>query len=154
MVAVEFFEQHFPLIVALSGRVVDATEVRQMSEGYEKYFRRGERYAVLNLTPRDFVLPDGAGRKLIAEWVHHPRVRDYSRRLCIGAVSVNRNVLYRVAFNLVMTFDKPVVETKCVATLDEGLDHCLSRLRAEGVKLAQSQDFVRYDLGERFGKLI
>jgi hypothetical protein len=151
---VEFFEQYFPLIVALSGPAVDVAEVRQMSEGYEKYFERGERYAVLNLTQRDFVLPDGAGRKLIADWVHHPRVRDYTRRLCVGAVSVNRGLLYRVAFNLVMTFDKPVVETKCVATLEEGLDHCLGRIRAEGLKLAQSPDFVRYEVLERFRKLI
>ena len=150
----EFFEQYFPLVVALSGPVVDAAEVRQMSEGYEKYFVRGERYAVLNLTQRDFVLPDGAGRKLIADWVHHPRVRDYTRRLCVGAVSVNRGLLYRVAFNLVMTFDKPVVETKCVATLEEGLDHSLGRIRAEGLKLGQSPDFVRYEVLERFRKLV
>jgi hypothetical protein len=48
-------------------------------------------------------------------------VRDNTRRLCVGAVSVNRT---------------------------------LGRIRAAALKLEHAPDFVRYDLLERFGKLV
>ena len=152
--AVRFFDEHFPLIVAVAGKSIDATEMQEMSAGYEKYFVRGERYTVLNLTPPDFQLPDAVGRNLVAQWVHHPRVRDFTKRLCIGAVAVQRSILYRVAFNVVMAFDKPVTEMKCLATLEAGLDYCLGRIKTEKLAMAKPLDLVRYEVIEQLGKVI
>jgi len=151
---VKFFDEHFPLIVTVAGKLIDATEMQEMSEGYEKYFARGERYAVLNLTPADFQMPDHAARNLVARWVHHPRVREFSKRLCIGAASVQRSLLYRVAFNVVMAFDKPATEIKCVATLEEGLDHCLGCIKREKLAMAKPLDLVRYEVIQQLGKVI
>ncbi len=150
----KFFDEHFPLLVAVAGKSIDATELQEMSAGYETYFARGERYTVLNITPADFQMPDHAARNMVAKWVHHPRVRDFTKRLCIGAVSVQRSMLYRVAFNVVMAFDKPATEMKCVATLEEGLDYCLARIKAEKLAMAKPLDLVRYEVIERLGKAI
>jgi hypothetical protein len=139
-------DEYFPLIVGISGKRIDADEMRQLSEGYERYFARGERYTVLNVTPRDFEMPDYAGRTMVAEWVHHPRIRDFTKRLCIGAVSVQRSMLYRVAFNVVMALDRPATEMKCVATLEEGLDYCFGRLKTEKLALPQPFDLIRHQL--------
>lgn len=149
-----FFDEHFPLIVAVAGKAIDAAEMQDMTEGYEKYFARGERYTVLNVTPHDFRMPDSAGRNMVATWVHHPRVRDFTKRLCIGAASVQRSILYRVAFNVVMAFDKPATEIKCVATLEEGLDYCLGRIKTEKLAMPKPLDLARYEVIEQLGKLI
>ena len=150
----KFLGEYFPLVVAIAGSRIDAAEMQEMSDGYEKYFARGERYTVLNLTPRDFQMPDHAGREMVARWMHHPRVRDYTKRLCIGAASVHRSILYRVAFNIVMAFDKPAAEMKCVATLEEGIDYCFGRLKAEKLAMAKPLDLVRYELIEQVGPLL
>jgi len=143
---VRFIDDYFPLIVTVSANKMDAAEVQSTSEGFEKYFARGERYAVLNTTPRDFEIPDAAARMLIAQWVNHPRVRDYTKRLCVGAASVNRSMLYRVAFNVVMAFQKPATRMECFATLEQGLDFCLSRLKAERLATAKPLDLIRYEV--------
>lgn len=145
----EILGQYFPLIVCLSGSRVDAEEIRQMSDAFDKYWERGERYALLSLTPRDFVLPDAAGRHVISEWIHQPRVRDNTRRLCVGAASVNPSVLYRVVFKVIMTFDRPVTEMKCLATLQEGLDFCVDRMRAAQLPFNPPVDLVRHELLEQ-----
>jgi hypothetical protein len=146
---VELLDDFFPLLVSLSGPRVDATEVRQMSECFEKVWRRGERYALLSLTPRNFELPDGAGRRLISEWIHHPRVRDFTRRQCVGAASVNDGVLYRIVFKVIMTFDRPVTEMRCVPTLQEGLDFCVQRMQRERLPFDRPADLVRHELLKR-----
>jgi hypothetical protein len=148
-----FIDQHFPLIVTLSGQQIDAGEMQALSEGFEKYFARGERYAVLNLTPPDFRVPDHAGREQMARWVNHPRVRDFTKRLCVGGVSVNGSVLYRVAFNVVVAFQKPAAPLHCVATLDQALEYCFGRIRAERLPTPKPLDMMRYELIEQLKPL-
>ncbi|HYP90543.1 MAG TPA: hypothetical protein VEQ59_20375 [Polyangiaceae bacterium] len=144
-----FIDDYFPLIVTVSANKMDAAEVQALSEGFEKYFLRGERYALLNTTPRDFQIPDNSVRMLISQWINHPRVRDFTKRLCVGAATVNRNVLYRVAFNVVMAFQKPATQMECVANLEQGLDFCLGRLKAERLVTAKPLDLIRYELLEQ-----
>ena len=148
-----FIDDYFPLIVTVSANKLDAAEVQALRDGFEKYFTRGERYALLHTTPRDFQIPDNAVRMLLSQWIHHPRVRDFTKRLCVGAATVNRNVLYRVAFNVVMAFQKPVTQMECVATLDLGLDFCLSRLKAERVVTPKPLDLIRYELLAQLGPI-
>lgn len=143
-----FIDQYFPLIVTLSGKRVDAAEVQSMSEGFEKYFARGERYTVLTLTPPDFRIPDHDGRELMSRWVNHPRVRDYTKRLCVGGATVNGSVLYRVAFNLVVAFQKPAAPLHCVATLDQALDYCFARIRDERLPTQKPLEMLRYEVVE------
>jgi hypothetical protein len=141
-----FIDDYFPLIVAVSANKMDAAEVQALSDGFEKYFARGERYTLLHTTPGDFQIPDHAARLLVAQWLNHPRVRDYTKRLCIGAASVNRSMLYRVAFNVVMAFQKPVTQVECFGSVEQGLDFCLSRLKAERLSTAKPLDLIRYEV--------
>jgi hypothetical protein len=143
---VRFIEDYFPLIVTVSANQVDAKEVQQLSEGFERFFNRGERYAVLNLMPADFKIPDAGARTLMAKWVSHPRVRDFAKRLCVGAATVQPNLLYRVAFNIVMAFDKPATHIECVATLERGIDHCLESIRSARLSTTRPFEMIRYEL--------
>lgn len=125
-----------------------------MNDGYEKYFRRGDRYAVLNVTPREFRMPDHAGRKLVSDWVHHPRVRDFTKRLCVGSATVSPSLLYRVAFNVVITFDKPAAEMVCVGTLEEGVDYCIRRIREEHLPTNRPLELIRHELLARLDHVV
>jgi hypothetical protein len=149
----QFIDQHFPLIVTLSGKEIDAGEVQALSDGFEKYFARGERYTVLNLTPPDFRVPDHAGREMMSKWVNHPRVRDFTKRLCVGGVSVNGSVLYRVAFNVVVAFQKPAAPIHCVGSLEQALDYCFDRMRAERLPTPKALDMMRYEVTDQLKRV-
>ena len=83
-----FVDTTFPLIVSVGSSAYDQAELDDMIRGFEKYFARGERYALLNYTPGKPTLPDARYRRLIAEWANQPRVRDLSRKLCVGSATV------------------------------------------------------------------
>jgi hypothetical protein len=114
---VRFFDGSFPLVVTVTDKNFDASEVRLMAEGFERYFERGERYAVLAVAPRNVPAPGPLERTLIGEWANHPRVRDFSRRLCVGTATVLGSPLTRVAFSVIMAFGKPPSPVEAVATV-------------------------------------
>ena len=117
-----------------------------MADGFERYFARGERYAVLSTSPRSAPVPAHAERKAIAEWANHPRIRDFSKRLCVGSATVVHNALSRAALSIIMAIWKPPSPFEIVVSFDRGLDYCLTRIREEKLPISKSLDVVRYEM--------
>jgi hypothetical protein len=143
---VRFLDGCFPLIVTVTDMNFDVSEVRVMTEAFERYFQRGERYAVLTVTPRDAPAPGQLERRMIGEWANHPRVRDFSRRLCVGTATVLNSPLTRAAFSVIMAFGKPPAPVEAVATIEQGLDYCLGRIHAEQLTTTKPLDLIRYQV--------
>jgi hypothetical protein len=141
-----FVDDCFPLIVTISAPNFDEREVKSMAEGFERYFAKGERYAVLAVTPRNAPAPGQRERRLIAEWANHPRVRDYSKRLCVGSATVTTNPLARAALSVIMAIWKPPAPFEIAPTPAKGLDWCLQRIQDERLALSKPVDLVRYEM--------
>jgi hypothetical protein len=147
-------DAHFPVIITVTSSRLEVSEVEVLSSGFERFFQRGERYAVLGLTEGKFRVPDIAARTALQNWVNHPRVRDYSGRLCVGTAAVNDNVLHRIAFNLVMTFSKAVSETAWFGTPQEAVDFCIERIRVAKLSTPQPLDLIRNEVLKEAKRII
>jgi len=141
-----FLDDAFPLIVTVSGPVFDAAEVRALADGFERYFARGERYAVLSTSPPSAPPPGQHERKMIAEWANHPRVRDFSKRLCVGSATVVHNAISRAALTVITSLWKPAAPLEVVPNVERGLDYCLRRIREERLPVSKPLDMMRYGL--------
>jgi hypothetical protein len=141
-----FIDDCFPLIVMVSAPKFDAAEVRAMMDGFETYFQRGEKYAVLSLTPRNAPVPEQAERKMLGEWMNQPRVRDYTKRLCVGSATLIANPLTRAAYSIIMAFGRPAAPNEAVPTVERGLDYCLERIREAGLATPRPAGLIRYEL--------
>ena len=138
-----FIDDAFPLIINVSAAVFDAEEVRSLADGFERYFGRGERYAVLSVSPRDAPAPGPRERKLISDWANQPRVRDFSKRLCVASATVVNNALARAALTVLMTVWKPPLPQEFVPNVERGLDYCLARIREEHLTTHKSFELMR-----------
>jgi hypothetical protein len=141
-----FLDGFFPLVVCVVGQRLDAKEVREMSDGFESYFERGERYAVLIVPGAETAMPGAAERKLITTWADHPRTMEMSRRLCVGTVVLVENILVRAALTALMAFRDHASRVESVATIDKGIEYCLGRIKEAGLQLDKPPDLVRYEL--------
>jgi hypothetical protein len=142
---VRFLVEDFPLIVTVSAPVWNADEVRALTDGFEPYFQRGERYAVLSVPGPNAPAPGHAERKLITQWTSHPRVREVIKRLCVGAATVVPSAVERAALSIIWALGKPPCPSEAVPSTERGLDYCLKRMREEGVALSKPADLVRYE---------
>ena len=147
------YDDTFPLLVGVGPKRFDEESVREMADAYEPYFRGAERYAVLTATPRDAVLPDARARRLMTDWLNSPRVRDCTRRLCVGTATIVPSTVTRGALTALLWFWTPGSPLKPVATVDEGLDYCFERMRIERVKLSD-EAAVRKLVGERLRDIV
>jgi hypothetical protein len=143
---VRFIDDCFPLIVTISAPNFDQAEVKSMADGFERYFARGERYAVLSATPRNAPPPGQRERRMIADWANHPRVRDYSKRLCVGSAVVTPNPLARATLSVIMAFWKPPTPYEIAPNHEKALDYCLHRIQEERLALSKPLDLVRYEM--------
>ncbi len=138
-----FIDSTFPLIVSVGGPVFDDTELRQMTTGFEGYFARGERYAVINYTPPNAHLPDAKMRGKIADWANDPRVRTASAKHCVASAVVLHSTLMRGAMTAITWLWKPPAPQKSVATGEEAMTYCLEMLREAGIPLKQPEAQIR-----------
>jgi len=143
---VRFIDHCFPLIITISAPVFDANEVKAMADGFERYFARGERYAVLSTSPRNAPAPGQHERRLIAEWADHPRVRSFSKQLCVGSATVTANPLSRAALTVIMAFWKPPNPFEVAPSIEKGLDYCLRRIQEERLAVSKPHDLMRYEM--------
>ena len=141
-----FLVSCFPLIVCISGQRFDTKEVREMADGFESYFDRGERYAVLFVPSLGSELPGPQERKLISAWADHPRTLELSRRFCVGTAVLVENVLVRAALAALMAFRGSASKVESVPTVDKGLEYCIRRIKDAGLQLNKPPDLVRFEL--------
>ena len=117
-----------------------------MTAGFDHYFERGERYAVLFIPARGARVPGPRERELIAAWANHPRVLDFAKRLCVGTAVVIENLLLRAALSAIIAVRKSTSNVEPVPTPAKGLDYCLRCIKAEGLPLSKPPDLLRYEL--------
>jgi hypothetical protein len=145
---VRFFDACFPLIVTVSSPVFDDAELRAVAEGFDRYFKRGERYALIWSAPRGAPPPGQQHRRGIADWANRPLVRDATRRLCVGTATVTQSQLMRASLSIVMAFWKPASPFKIVSSLETGLDYCLRRILDERLPMAKSPELAKREMLE------
>jgi hypothetical protein len=143
---VEFFEGAWPLLVQVSPSVYDRATIEQMQNSFERYFRRGEKYAVITVSPKGSHPPGAQERKAIAEWANSPRIRDYSKALCVASASVMESALMRGALTAMLWIWTPPSPHKAVSTLDEALNFTLDNLAQSAVPLPRGPNALRLEV--------
>jgi hypothetical protein len=142
----EFIDNWFPLIVTVREGSFDPAEMDQMAKGFERYFRRAEPYAVLNIARLGANAPDACARLRIAQWGNTPRVRQLSKLLCAGTASVLTFPWERRALTALSWLWTPPAPHRAVASVDDGLSYCLDRLAERGVELPRDCETFRIDV--------
>jgi hypothetical protein len=128
----------FPLLIGIAPRRYDAASILQLTEAFEAYFQRGQRYAFISVQPEGSTPPGPSERKLLMEWLGSARVRQYSGQLCVAAAAVVDSTLMRGALTALLWFWNPPFELKVVETSEEAISYCVRRLELSGVPLPTS----------------
>ena len=81
------------------------------------------------------IAPGANERKLLADWVRSPRVREQSGRLCVAAATTVNGSVMRGALTAIMWFWTPPFTLKVVASASQGIDFCLAQLTAAKIQL-------------------
>jgi hypothetical protein len=140
-----FIEDCFPLLVTVSAPTFDETELRSMTEGFERCFARGEKYALVSVRPSNVAMPGPNERRRIAAWANHPRVQESMRRLCVGTAVVVQSPLLRAGLSVFTAIFNPAVRIEPVASSQKGIDYCITQLLKQGVRLQKPGDLVRFE---------
>jgi len=144
----------FPLLLQVGPHRYDAAEVASMAEQFEPYFARGQRYASLYVQPPDAVNPGAHERKMITEWSDSPRVREFTRTLCVGTAVVLPNAIFRGALTAMMWVWKPVVRIEPVESIVAGIDYCLECLEKAAIPLPRAAGALRLEAAELLKPLL
>jgi len=140
---VHFFEGAWPLLVLVGPQRMASAEVDEMLKGFDRYFERGERYALLTVMPRGIQLPGARERKQMVDWASSATVRDFTAKLCVGAATLVTNPLMQGALTAILWLWKPPSPHAAVRSVSDGLDFCLERLAAERIPMAESPSVMR-----------
>jgi hypothetical protein len=141
-----FIDECLPILAIVQTSADEDGEYRDLTTGFEKYFQRGQRYALLS-TKRPGIPAMGAKlRRRIADWANSPRIRTFSKELCVGAASLVDDALSRGALAALLWFWTPPTPLKPVANDAEGIDYCLRRLRDERVALPRGAAEIKSEL--------
>jgi hypothetical protein len=141
----------FPLLVGIAPSRYDADAIRRMSEAFEPYFVRGERYAYVSIQLPDASHPGAVERKLLMDWVELPRVREHAAALCVGAAAVVDGTLMRGALTALLWFWKPPFPLETMRTSEEGISFCLNRLVAAKLVLPEAVPGMKARAGRMLG---
>ena len=141
-----FVDTTFPLIITIGSNAYDQAEFDSMTAGFEKYFQRGERYALITYSPDAPTMPDARYRKLVADWANSPRVRELSARLCVGSATVVHSPIMRGALTAILWLWTPPSPHRAVATPQEGVEWCLDRLLLSGISINCTRDHMQAKL--------
>lgn len=152
MGAVEFLDAGLPLLVAVSPSQFDDAEMHLLTEGFERYFARGERYALLWTLAKGHRSPGWSERRRLGEWVSHPRVMDFTKRLCVCAAAVVPSAIERGALAGIMLFGKPAAPFRAVPNSAAGLDYCFEELGKAGLTLPRPADLIRFETLRALGE--
>ncbi|WP_053237436.1 hypothetical protein [Sandaracinus amylolyticus] len=136
-------EDAFPIIVSVAPMRYDDRTVDRMAELFEQHFQRGKRYAIISVTPAEAEAPDARQRKRIADWASSPRVRDMSRKLCVGSATLVKDALARGALTAILWVWKPANPHHVTTSVDDALDWCLAKLAEEKLAMPLGPDGTR-----------
>lgn len=139
-VRVQFVEDFFPLLLAIGPATWTEATVADMAVSYERYFRRGERYALVSGGGGTIAARE---RGAIGKWADSPRVREKSRELCVGSATITRGALARGALTALLWIWRPASPHHIAATPEEAVDWCLLRLAEAKLALPRSSEVVR-----------
>ena len=141
-----FIEDCFPLLVTIGPKRWDPGEIEQMTQGFERYFVRGERYATLHVSPKDADAVGANDRKLIVDYANNPRVKEFSKKLCVASATVIENTLMRGTLTAIQWFWTPAAPFKAVANVEAGVDYCLDALARARLPLPRSAAAIRLEI--------
>lgn len=149
----EFRDTWFPLVVTVRGGYFGARELLEMAEGYERLFRRGAPYAVLNVSRVDSLPPDFRERSLLTDWESSPRVRWMFEKLCVGVAAVPGAPGERQALFASHDPSAPTRPQRVVRTVSEGTAYCVTQLLARGVVLPKPSASFESDVNRVLGAM-
>jgi hypothetical protein len=133
-----FLHDFFPLIAMVQSSSDEEAEFSAMTTTFDRYFDRGERYALI--TTKKSGLPTWSPkiRKRVADWSNSARVRTRSKELCVGSAAVVEDTFSRGALTAILWLWTPASPMKVVPNNEDAVDYCLTRLREENVPLGAS----------------
>lgn len=130
-----FLDDTFPLVVVVTPMRYDERSVEQMAAGYERYFARGDRYAIVNVTPRDADPIGARERKAVTDWASSARVRQKSGELCVGSSTVVKDAIARGALTAMLWLWKPASPHHVTTSVEDAVDWTISKLEQAGVPM-------------------
>ena len=140
-----FIEDWFPVLISVSAPKFDEAELRSMIDGFDRYFTRGERYALLAVPPKNVAVPGPSERQRIAAWANHPRVLEVIKRLCVGTAVVVPNPLLRAGLSVLTAVFNPAFRIEPIASAEKGIDYCVAQLNSQGVRLSKPGELIRFE---------
>ena len=150
----KFLEGAWPLLIAVGPMKTTDAELEEMFAGYDRYFQRGERYALMSVTPRGAEGPGARERKKMADWAGSPRVYALSKKLCVGSATLVTNPIMQGALTAILWLWKPAAPHLAVRTVRDGVSFCLERLKAEGIAMPQGADAIRRAVDAEVGSIV
>lgn len=123
----------FPLLIGVAPMRYDASTIRQLTDSFEGYFQKRERYAFMSVQPRGSIPPGPAERKLLMQWLSSERVRRCSADLCVGSAAVVDNTVMRGALTALLWFWQPPFPLEVVKAPEQGIAHCIELLQKRGL---------------------
>lgn len=148
----QFLDADLPLLIAISPSHFDDDEMQQLRDGFERYFARGEKYALLWTLAKGHQSPGWRERKRLGEWISHPRVVDFTKRLCVGSAAVVPNAIERGALAGIMLIGKPAAPFRAVPNAAEGLDYCFEQIAKAGLALPKPAPVLRFEVLRALGE--
>lgn len=109
--------------------------IPQMAAQYERFFERGERYAVISTNRSGAENPSAKARRAIADWAGSPRVKKAVSQLCVGSATVARGTIERGALTAIFWLWRPPCPYQISSTHDEAVDWAVEQLVAASVEL-------------------
>jgi hypothetical protein len=145
---VRFFDDFLPLLLVVSSARMDDGEFGEMKAGYERYFARNERYAVLTVSPGNFIRSGARERKQVADWLNTPAVVASTRRLCVASAAVLPSAVARGAVTALFWFWTPAFPLRPVPTVAEGLEFCFEALESAKMLLPRPAEAIHLGVVE------
>lgn len=135
----QLIDSCLPLIVVLREGGLDDHELLQLSAGFERYFERNRRYAVLNVSHLQAPSVEARARRQVVAWASQPRVKLASKELCVGTATVVARPWERHALTAIQWLWTPNTPHQAVSTVSEGVAYCVSQLVEHGVRLPEGR---------------
>ena len=138
-----FIDDELPLVVCVAPLRHDERAIRLLAEGYERYFARGRKYALISATPRGATPMAARERKAVADWASTPRVRQKSAELCVGSATIVKDAGAKGALTAILWRWTPTSPHHVTTTPEEAVDWCIAQLQAAGVPMPSEPSEMR-----------